>query len=172
MAKGLETVNRKLPIMLGKQINSSVITLMILLIILSSSSCAWRGRFYFVNHLSSDVLFVSYGISERNIDDYCLMKKPDTIHYRSKDDCFQKVEFRETNASGVYSTVIPPNHVLFMGRGPFYPSIAYWVAKDPSTLEVIDDLTDAKYWKFHPMSIISFRRVFVYEIVDKEEVEK
>lgn len=168
MARGLETINRKLPIMLGKQINSSVITLMILLIILSSSSCAWQGRFYIVNDTSSDILFARHGNPEAKSDFFCLFEKSDTILYRSKDNCFQTAEFSKSNDSRVYSTVIPPNHVLYKGRGPLSMPVI-WVIKDPETMEVIDDLNDLWHWKVYPETFISFRRVFVYEIVDSEE---
>jgi len=151
-----------------KQLTSSIITLMIFLLVLTSSSCHWQGRFYIVNDTSSNILFNCYGISKRYIDDYCLFEKQDTIHYKSNEDCFRIAEFRETNDSGVYSTVIPPNHVLYKGRGPLYSVPITWIVKDPETMEVIDDLNDLWHWKVYPETFISFRRVFVYEVGNQE----
>jgi hypothetical protein len=120
-----------------------------------------------VNDTSTDILFESYRMSWSENHEYCLLKKPDTIHYKSKDDCFQVAEFRETKDSGVYSTVIPPNHVLYKGRRTFN-FFVNWLIKDLATMEVIDDFNDRNNMTVYPKKLISFRRVFVYEVGDQE----
>ncbi|TVR84820.1 MAG: hypothetical protein EA409_00350 [Saprospirales bacterium] len=156
--------------MFSKQLKTKVIILIILFIWISSSGCGWRGGFYIDNSSSSKILLVNYRTGVSEVKDYCLLEKSDTLHYRSQEDCIKIAEFNEIGEEGVYGTVIPPNHILYMGRGPFHYHVN-WQAKDPESGEVIDDLNDLSKWKAYPKSLISFRRVFIYEVDGMDGVQ-
>ncbi|TVR84823.1 MAG: hypothetical protein EA409_00365 [Saprospirales bacterium] len=157
--------------MVKKPINYIIIIILTAMGLITFTGCTWHGRYYIKNTGPSEILLVNYRIQERHIDQYCFIYKMDSIQYDSKNQCFKMVEFQPMADGSGHSLVIPTDHILFMGRGPFPHLRSNWVVQDPDSGDEIDNLNDLRKWKVYPIKPFRFRRVFLYE-VDGKESEK